>query len=352
MITEKYSIVCNVECLLKIFDEYDNKRLESENPYDLLFITQFYNLFTANTYLVLDKEVDYMQNPYLKKLILKDSKLKNKVSLAIRSDLFEEENYLSMSANTVFIMNENKEICKKLEENYGMLFISRENMFERAKILFSWALYNVTKNEKAINKFKNWGELQNFRHPLNAMVVVDNFILDTDKSKDNLIDLLNNFLPHKLEKQIFDLTIITNNQKRSNNTDKQKYNLNNKYKEIDAEIRNLRSYQINISLIIVDADKNHDRNIFTNYFWLHSGHSFDYFSEKSRVTNPTNLMIFSVFYQQDKTSSQQNSVYEAVYQLLQEIKLIVDNTQNTKIQGTNTVIEYKVCGNKQNRLLP
>jgi len=347
MIHEKYSIVCNVDCLLKIFEEYDNRRLGSENPYDLLLVTQFYNLFTTNAYLVLDKKIEDMQkNPYIKKL-LKESKTRGKVLLEEnRHDLFEEKSYPSLSANTMFIMNKSKEECQKLEEDYGMYFISIDNIFERAKLLFSWALYNVTRNEKASNKFKNWEELQNFRHPFNAMVLVDNYILqekDNYKGIDNLIDLLDNFLPNELQKLDFHLTIIIKKDEK---------NLKSKCKKLTEMINNLkRPYKIVISLISVSSDKNHDRNIFTNYFWLHSGHGFDYFSKKGDVTNPTNLMIFPIFHQQDKISPQQNTVYEAVYQLLSEVKSIFDNAIFKAERTPTKVLEQNACGNKQNRLL-
>ena len=350
------TIYCSMG-LLNHISEMFSLSFKNENVEAILIWTNWYNLILDKSQLFVDIDMDKIQrlsdeNSLIRSLIRGNSRQSQKSQITPMPDFFTENRFEDIyPANSIFLLDKTKEECAELENQHGMIFISKENLFERAKLLFSSALYNVTKDSKAIRSFKNWEELQNFRHPFNAMIVVDNFILDTDKSKKNLISLLSNFLPLTLEKQILDLIIITNNQRRLNNGETQKYNLDSKYKEINAEIQKLRSYQINISLIIVDANQNHDRNIFTNYFWLHSGHSFDYFNDKDEVTNPTNLMIFPIFYQQDKISPQQNTVYEAVYQLLQEIKIIVDNSATQSERTEKKIIEKNACGNKQNRLL-
>jgi hypothetical protein len=359
---ERYNIFCTKNNLLHILNEYDNLRLESENPEDLLTITQLYSLLTnKNSYLALNMTSEEFEELGKKNIVIKNlirkSHSDSNIILDYKTDFFEEDNqvFTQIAPNSLLFLDQTKEQCEQLSDEYGLIFLCKENLLQKINLIFSWALYNVTKDKKAIQSFKNWKELQKFKHPFNAMIVVDNYILDDTKSLYNLKDLLNNFLPNTLEKQIFHLTIITNNQKtiRSEGRihEKQKYDLDKKCQELNTEISSLRSYKINLSLILIDSDKNHDRNIFTNYFWLHSGHSFDYFSEKGEVTNPTNLMIFPIFYQQDKTSTQQNTVYEAVYQLLQEIKFIVDNSATQSERNEKRIIEKNACGNKQNRLL-
>ena len=65
-------------------------------------------------------------------------------------------------------------------------------------------------------------------------------------------------------------------------------------------------------------------------------------------------MIFPIFYQNEKIGSNQNSVYEAVYQHLSEISKIVKNaqTEDIPIQNTQNILPKNAIGNKQNRLLP
>lgn len=357
---EKHAVFCTKDCLLHIFEEFDNKRLESENPNDLLLATNLYSFLTNQTFLTLNIKSDELialsSNIYIKTLI-KNSSSKSKTQLDYRPDFFEEEeNIKNTPTNAIFLLDKSKEECEKLEQQYGLMFLCKENIFQKAGFMFSWALYNVTKDSNAKKRFESWSEAKNLQHPFNSMLIIDNYILDDNEGIDeNLIPFLDNFLPQKLENQDFELTIITNNKKGKSDF------LKKKHDEISKALNKIRTYKFHLYFLTTDADKNHDRNIFTNYLWLHSGHSFTYF-RNNRVTKTTTLMVFPIFYQQQEFQSyykqdfsskieKQSSVLEAVNQLLKEAKTIFDTTEDLKIAGTTTVLEKKTFGTKQNRLL-
>lgn len=364
---KKPTIYCSLEMLIYV-SEMLSLAFKDEKAEDIFLWNNWYNLIVNKSQLFIDATLDKIEvvgatNFLVKTLIKGSSRQNQKSEITPMPNFFAETDFKDIyPANSIFLWDTSEQNCLELENQSGMIFINKERLVKKGKLLFSWALYNVTKDTKAIQSFKNWKELQNFKHPFNAMIIVDNYILDEQKGLDNLKLLLENYLPAELKNTDFHLMIITSHQiiQRTKTGVKEvdKYNLQDKYdKELKNLVQNLgKPYQIITSLISVSSDKNHDRNIFTNYFWLHSGHGFDYFSAKGEVTNPTNLMIFPIFYQNEKIGSNQNSVYEAVYQHLSEVKRIVDRANMEDITIPNTTNKLSntknACGSKENRLLP
>jgi hypothetical protein len=367
---KKPTIYCSLEMLVYV-SEMLSLAFKDEKAEDIFLWNNWYNLIANKSQLFVDADMNKIEefantNSLIKALIKNSSRESQKSKITPMPDFFAEANFNNAyPANSIFLLDKSSEECWRLENECGTMFINKEGLVKKGRLLFSWALYNVTKDTKAIQSFKNWKELQNFKHPFNAMIIVDNYILDEQKSLDNLKLLLENYLPTELKNTDFHLMIITSHQKtiikkvggKTETMEIDKYKLQDKY---DKELKNLvqrldKPYQIITSLIGVSSDKNHDRNIFTNYFWLHSGHGFDYFSAKGEVTNQTNLMIFPIFYQNEKIGSNQNSVYEAVYQHLSEVKRIVDRANIEDITIPNTTHKLpntkNACGNKENRLL-
>lgn len=356
------TIYCSLDILIFISEMF-TLAFKNEKAEDVFLWNNWYTLLVDKSQLFVDFDIEKITtlsatNHLIKTLIKGSNRQGQKSDITPMPNFFAENNFGNVyPPNSIFLLDKTEQECLTLSNQFGMIFLNKDTLASKSKLLFSWALYNVTKDTKAIQCFKNWKELQNFKHPFNAMIVVDNYILDEQKGIDNLKGILESYLPDKLENIDFHLTIITSHQvvNRKTNVKTNKYDLQNKYdNDLHSIVQSLnKSYKVNISLISIDSDKNHDRNIFTNYFWLHSGHSFDYFNSKGEVTNPTNLMIFPIFYQNEKMGNNQNSVYEAIYQHLSEIKGIVDNakTNDITIANTQNTLPKNAIGNKQNRLL-
>ena len=358
------TIYCSLEMLIYISEQF-MLAFEKENAEDVFIWNNWYTLIVDKSQLCVDFDIEKITtlsatNHLIKTLIKGSNRQGQKSDITPMPNFFAENNFGDVyPPNSIFLLDKTEQECLTLSNQFGMIFLNKDTLASKSKLLFSWALYNVTKDTKAIQSFKNWKELQKFKHPFNAMIVVDNYILDEQKGLENLKNIIENYLPEKLENTDFHLTIITSHQTVNRKTNKKipKYNLQDKYdNDLHSMVKSLnKPYKINISLISIDSDKNHDRNIFTNYFWLHSGHSFDYFSPKGEVTNPTNLMIFPIFYQNEKMGNNQNTVYEAVYQHLSEMKRIVDsaNIEDITIPNTTNILPntQNAIGNKQNRLL-
>lgn len=246
----------------------------------------------------------------------------------------------------VFFVDKTDKECEQLENKFGFIFFNFSLFIKKGIKLFSSHIFNVTKQKdtEIKNKLVNWNNLNDLRLPCNSLVVVDNYILDKeDDFKNNLVPLIDILLPQKLHstQNKFDIIIITQNKE---NKDYQK--------RIDAIENSIkRPFLLNISVIILlKKEDNHDRNIFTNYQWFHSGHSFSYFGDKGNVKKTTSLFYYPIWHLQKGLNTTKleldKTAFWSICALLQEAKEIVDTSENLT---TSTVLSF--WGNKQNRLL-
>lgn len=138
--------------------------------------------------------------------------------------------------------------------------------------------------KSSLNQFPGWQLLKEINLPINAAIIADNFILDkTESYKFNIQMIIKNLLPDRLENIDFDLAIITK---------KDLINPKDKLDLIDNYIEELNlSYKVNLTIYCTPADEPHDRDIITNYFKLHSGHSLDFFNNKGTINKDTTLHI-------------------------------------------------------------
>lgn len=346
---QKVEIFCQFEFLEKIYSKLTDNYFEfdeNENS-DIYIYLQLNNLIHKYSDLSIDKTYEELEiisldkknphyNPYFKKL-WKNGKIKFKNKPEIFEQMFEDETYFQNKTNELFFLNKTSEECKKLEENYGLIFIGKDEIETKVPFLFNWQLISFSKNK---NIFTDWSFIKKFNHPFNSLIIADNFVLE-NKNFDNLFDFLNSFLPAKLENYSFNLTIFVDNK-----TFKTTEMINEFYNKISKKLEELRSYKFEFSLI--GTHNIHDRNILTNYFWLSSGHGFDIFKNKI-TTKDTHISFIPITYlgsefkkyatELNLSSETSNFVFQAAQNLLQHYK---------KISKTDTIYS---CGLKNNRLL-
>jgi hypothetical protein len=136
------------------------------------------------------------------------------------------------------------------------------------------------------NDFEGWSCLSRINLPINSAIISDNHILDdSSRYQYNAFSILKNILPPSL-KCSFHLTFIVRH-------DIPEYT--NKAELINDYIKKLNlSYKVMISIFFTAKNAPHDRDIITNYYWIHSGHSFDYYSDKGKINRTTHLEISSI----------------------------------------------------------
>jgi hypothetical protein len=346
----KIRVYCDFSCLQEIYEQchkpiadfkQEDKPLVWANLYSLLYEQSelFVNLTDS-------KFQDLKENPFFNKLF-KDNKLYNFAEDFDKIDKKEDEFLLKIPPQTLFFLDKTPEECKNLEEDFGMLFISKTELVQKAAWLFSWAVRSMQKKNAV---YTSWEFLKEFRHPCNSLVLADNYVLKDEKLwAENLLLILKYLLPEKLNKQTFQLTILTDIDERD---------IEKRFTALEKLIK----FDYKITCCVIRTPDIHDRNIITNYAWLSSGYGFTLFSAK-KVTKSTTLNFLPITYLhtdypkyhsiKPTTNETFSFVSEVVKGLLEDYKEINDKAQNSEAtESTSRVVWFQATNNeKQNRLL-
>ncbi|MBB6459531.1 hypothetical protein [Flammeovirga kamogawensis] len=332
---ERITTYANINSLTSFF----TKRPSLEDELDDMDWSRswmdFYSFLNKQADLRLDVDPTQLSmmsktNPYIKKMLKNASS--GGSSLRCEKEAFDQLDVVSKTTmpQTMFFLDKSNQECEDIETKYGIITLNPNRIKSKAGFMFNWSLYNVTKDRGAVKRFEKWSQLERFRHPHNSMVIIDNYLLkDLGEMEENLIPMLDALMPEKLE-VTFQLTLISVDL-RDKPASMKKY--------IEWELKNKlkRPYNIEVCVIKTESNKNHDRNIFTNYLWMHSGHSFTYL-RRQQISKNTNLMLFPIFYQQKDFQSyydeipgsteSKSSVWGAVNQRLREARYIIKTASN------------------------
>ncbi|AZQ60966.1 hypothetical protein EI427_01665 [Flammeovirga pectinis] len=332
---ERITTYANINSLTSFF----TKRPSLEDELDDMDWSRswmdFYSFLNKQADLRLDVDPTQLSmmsktNPYIKKMLKNASS--GGSSLRCEKEAFDQLDVVSKSTmpQTMFFLDKSNQECEDIENKYGIITLNPNRIKSKAGFMFNWSLYNVTKDRGAVKRFEKWSQLERFRHPHNSMVIIDNYLLkDLGEIEENLIPMLDALLPEKLE-VTYQLTLISVDLRDKPASMK-------KYIEWELNKKLKRPYDIEVCVIKTESNKNHDRNIFTNYLWMHSGHSFTYL-RRQQISKNTNLMLFPIFYQQKDFQSyyeempgsteSKSSVWGAVNQRLREARYIIKTASN------------------------
>jgi hypothetical protein len=222
------------------------------------YLIDLHNLFfscLSNIYINLsENEIITSNNPYVKKLI-KDQAIKP-------SFIFEyiegPNNIENLNPHSIFLLGIDKFKASKIQEQLGMLVISKEEI-SKVKSLFYDKTYFFNKK----NPLKDYDFF--FKHlvPCNSLVITDDYLFNGNGDEDlevsidkNLIPIFKTILPEKCLVD-FHLTIISAPSGQNHN------NIIFKLKERLKDY----NYSIKVNFIIKNY---HGRYIFTNYIQIRS----------------------------------------------------------------------------------
>lgn len=268
------------------------------------FIRKLHPGFSLVTNFSSQEELDAhtLENPLLEIIIEKAGPpvFLEEFNQRLREKAFYEQH----SCLKMFLVDCSTKDCNTLEGAYGYSFICGENFNWKWQPFYSdrddstrYITSNTALPENL--RFDSWSSLAKYKHPLNAVLIVDNYIL-SDKSNQpveyNLKPLLLSLLPKNKTEIPVDITIITEQDPKNGS--------------IKEAVKNLEEYlksgipDLDFNLNIIKYDRNilyrldnegfsiHNRRIITNYFWMESGVGFNIMNHKGKVNDSDSDISF------------------------------------------------------------
>lgn len=254
--------------------------------------------------------LDQEDDDYVEKWILLNKVIKSRCTLFLDSlDEFQKKaknnpNYLHLIKNSltggseiiISDLNDFDYLCKSLclllmsnSTDIGCCHIKcdLDNWVNIVEPLTYQSSYFISKDSNCT--FKGWVELNiSSRSPITGIIIADPYIMKDAVSIGNLKKILSAILPKNLCINQLDVSIFIN---RDIDLDK----LKKEHELLMTYFSTLHlPYDTNISIHQISNEELHDRNILTNYTWLHSGHSFNYYGRNEKIKIKTTLNIKSI----------------------------------------------------------
>ena len=206
--------------------------------------------------------------------------------------------------------------CKDLQEKYGYMYLNINTLKDK------WALFQSDRDDASLAidttsnpRFDNWAAIQAFKHPIRSMIISDLYLLDnsqtppTDPNKvdktqpldKNLYPLLLNLLEDVALENPLELLLLV--KKSAIDTQNRIPFLpafpNNKLQKMGKEIEtffqdNFTKLKVNLTIVhytgsLQPNEKEHDRGIYTNYFFFEIGAGINLFNSSNQLRNRSTL---------------------------------------------------------------
>ena len=297
MQNDKNIIFGNHVLVESVIADYWKNRLDPEvSDEELAPFRQWYSCIVNYSELVLDIEksdfIELAQNNPLYKQLLKESASGGSKLVFWKNFMSEMDSgnrYLDFP-DALYLLSIENEKCIEKSEYYGLYFLNLNRCLPFSQLLFMHTDFIV---KKTISKsdLKTWDDLSKVIHPVNSLIITDNYVLKSvEDIASNLIPILNALLPKKLSMTSFQLLIVTQSMEEQL--------LQSRYSYVEDLIQSRlnRPYVIEFSLATACIGENHDRYLFTNYFMIRSGNSFNYFNRNGKAKFDTYLNVFPTYH--------------------------------------------------------
>ncbi len=193
-----------------------------------------------------------------------------------------------------FIFSSN-ETLNAIEDYYGIevvttdTFISNWKLF--AKIPEPFPIPRRASNQVSIG----WKWIEVFRHPINALIIADRYLFSYYWNiENNLFPLLRALLAGQKLDVTFDFTILTEKIYQNTHT-KREEDCTAIFERIEDFLKNELDFKsINLTFCKLGANLGsmiHDRQLFTNYFFIDSGIGFGCFDQFGNSALPASTKV-------------------------------------------------------------
>ena len=263
---------------------------------------------------------------------LLEKQYNNEIHLTLNSKI----NYNSLDLNALYLTDSlNKGQCEDIKKNYGVIVINIDNLFD-----YSYALKDQGKAISKRDDFcRSWKDV--FANinimPYNAIVVIDNYILDdTNMMTENIEGLFEAIMPKELN-TTFHITIVTSLKKIPY--------CNDRYNRLRDTVKKLRP-NIDFELTIIKSQDFHDRTILTNTMFFSCGAGFDLFRKKQSQKTTTVNVALPLW-----GDNNIKWVNEAYSNIINDVKKVYNATPEFDGSRINETMPNFYIGNKTNRII-
>lgn len=261
----------------------------------------------------------------------------------------------------LFFISKDKNTCENLCNDFGFEYISVENLDEKWKNYYSQREdFNLPIDANSNPRFDNWSKLLDFKHPINSIIIIDKYLFCEFKRggtkqfshSNNLFELLRQLLEDKDNKIDLQITIITVS-KNINIDDPSQPSLHiDRMSFVKAKVADFLQTEfplLTVDITIINYDKlihstvsEHDRGVYTNYFYFEIGTGLNIFDCSNRIINRSKISFYSPIRSADKNLTLSG---------LSSIKTYLnDVSYHLSINPTISRSMY-ICGSGCNRLV-
>lgn len=266
-----------------------------------------------DTNVIIDEDEDNLDSKLLEDYpfirILRDKKVGTETQLKAFHKNIDEINFQKERfSRSLFLVEYETERCEELQRKYGFLFLNYNNLMSNWKAIFDPEGID-TKEGSWLNK------LAEGLCSYNAIIIFDRYFLakpdEIHKFTEEILKCASKSIPA-------DITTVVSEE----NPNFSQY--------CEGQLMKIRKItHANISVIMLDKNKFHDRELYTNSFYLLSGNSF----KNIESTKAGSLLKLQSLL---KTSS-------VMIERLRRLRDLVSEVENTEQQK-------RVFGSKENRL--
>jgi hypothetical protein len=200
----------------------------------------------------------------------------------------------------LILTGKGNELCNHRRKQFGLEFLNPGNLKDRWPVYYSRRTdinKKTTTDPELPNevRFDSWNQFKPFIHPLNAIIIVDFYLLSWEREEDftnslniNIVPLLENLLTEASTDVPVDISFVSEFKDRP--PKKQSERVNKSRQLLDAAIKKITTKPFSLNLIVhnkqnypKDFQEFHDRIIITNYFYINCGAGFNIGSKKSGI---------------------------------------------------------------------
>lgn len=240
--------------------------------------------------------------------------------------IYDDNSVIAAKPRSAFFLNYSEAEATSIQTSFGVIVQSSTSINDN--ILTGSFKRKLLKDEEIEEEANGgWKTLLKFNFPpSNSIVISDNYLLQSTErvganyissGKKNILWMLDALLPATLAIS-YDVTIISEDKNQNEAW------RNRITGELNAEINNLRNYDINVEVVFIKSELLHERVLLMNYVNSACEHGFYVFKAKDgKTVHVVNKIQINSYF-----SSLENSQGESEYQVANKDLILLKKVCN------------------------